>query len=50
LAALTLSLTLALSLGCLTASAKTVANGQTVDTVLFYVKNTAGEDILVSHV
>jgi hypothetical protein len=50
LAALVLSLTLALSLGCLTASAKTVANGQTVDTVLFYVKNAAGEDILVSHV
>jgi hypothetical protein len=50
LAALALSLTLALSLGCLTASAKTVANGQTVDTVLFYVKNAAGEDILVSHV
>jgi hypothetical protein len=50
LAALTVSLTLALSLGALPASAKTVANGQTVDTVLFYVKNAAGEDILLSHI
>jgi hypothetical protein len=50
LTALALSLAFALSLGTLTASAKTVANGQTVETVLFYVRNSAGEDILVSQI
>lgn len=41
--------TLALSALCMSASAKTNPGGQTVDTVLFYVRNSAGEDILVSH-
>ena len=50
LTALILSLTLALSLFCISASAKTVAAGQTVGTVLFYVENNEGEEILVSHV
>lgn len=50
LTALILSLTLVLSLFCISASAKTVAAGQTVGTVLFYVENNEGEEILVSHV
>ena len=32
------------------ASAKTIASGQTVDTVLLYAENKAGERVLVSHV
>ena len=47
-AALALVLTVGLSALCGTASAKTVASGQTVGIVLFYVRNSAGEDILVS--
>ena len=39
-----------LTLLCPGAAAKTSAMGQTVNTVLFYVKNSAGEDILVSHI
>lgn len=44
---LALSLVFAL---CCTAQAKTSPEGQTVGTVLFYVQNRAGEDILFSHV
>jgi len=39
-----------LSVFSLTAAAKTVPAGQTVGTVLFYVKNSAGEDILISQI
>lgn len=45
-----LALTMALSAFCVSASAKTMPSGQTVDTVLFYVRNSAGENVLVSHV
>lgn len=47
---LLLALALTLSLGCIGAQAKTVSLGQTVDMTLFYVRNAAGEDILVSHI
>ena len=40
---------LSLSALCVPASAKTQPNGQTVDMVLFWVTNSAGEDVLVSH-
>lgn len=49
-AALTLTVVLALSALCTGASAKTNPAGQTVGTVLFYVRNSAGEDILVSQI
>ena len=47
-----LLLVLALALGGLYggASAKTIAAGQTVGTVLFYAVNDKGEDVLVSHI
>ena len=48
--ALTAALTLSLSVCNGTAGAKTVSTGQTVDTVLFYVKNSAGEEILASQI
>jgi hypothetical protein len=48
--ALTLSAAMALSVCCGAAFAKTHAAGQTVGTVLFYVRNSAGEDILASHI
>lgn len=47
---LLLALALTLSIGCIGAQAKTVSLGQTVDMTLFYVRNAAGEDILVSHI
>lgn len=47
---LLLALTLTLTLGAAGAQAKTTSLGQTVDMTLFYVRNAAGEDILVSHV
>lgn len=49
LVSLGLFLSLLFSLLCVMAGAKTNSTGQTVDTVLFYVKNSAGEDILLSH-
>lgn len=45
-----LTLALALSLLCTMVLAKTSPSGQTVGTVLFYVRNSVGEDILASHV
>lgn len=45
-----LAAALSLSVLCMYASAKTSPTGQTVDTVLFYVRNSAGENVLVSHV
>lgn len=48
--ALALSLALSLSLFCIGAEAKTNPAGQTVGTVLFYVRNSAGEDVLVSRI
>ena len=46
-----LALTLCLSALCaFPAAAKTVPSGQTVGTVLFYVVNSAGEDVLISHI
>ena len=39
-----------LSLGSFGASAKTAAAGQTVGTVLFYITNSAGDEILVSEI
>ncbi len=48
--ALFAAITLTLSLFCINAAAKTTAAGQTVGTVLFYVKNSAGEQILVSQI
>lgn len=50
LATLVLTVVLVLSMFCVCASAKTNPAGQTVGTVLFYVRNSADEDILVSHV
>lgn len=49
LAALALAAALALSLCCAGALAKGGTAGQAVDTVLFYVRNSRGEEILVSH-
>jgi hypothetical protein len=43
-----LAVALLLSMGTVSAFAKTNPTGQTVETVLFYVRNQAGEDILVS--
>ncbi len=45
-----LTAALCLSVLCYSASAKTVPNGQTVGTVLFYVTNSDGEDVLISHI
>lgn len=45
-----LTLALSLSLLGLGAAAKTSPAGQTVGTVLFYVRNSAGEDVLVSRI
>lgn len=48
--ALALAFILILSALCVSVSAKTNPAGQTVGTVLFYVRNRAGEDILVSRI
>ncbi len=50
LTAFLLAAALIMPLCCTDAFAKTNPGGQTVGTVLFYVKNSAGEDVLVSHV
>lgn len=47
---LVLLLAMLASLLCAGASAKTSPTGQTVGAVLLYAKNSAGEDVLVSHV
>jgi len=49
-AALLLSMTMLLALCCVGASAKTNPAKQTVGTVLFYVANSKGENILAAHV
>lgn len=48
--ALALTLALVLPAFCVSASAKTNPAGQTVGTVLFYVENSAGDEVLVSHI
>lgn len=48
-AAPVLTLALAASVLCVSASAKTNSAGQIVDTVLFYIENSKGEEILASH-
>lgn len=50
IAALALTAAMLLSCLCVSASAKTAAAGQTVGTVLFYVENAKGEEILASHI
>lgn len=47
--ALALTMALVLSVLCISASAKTNPAGQTVGTVLFYIENSKGEEILASH-
>ena len=46
---LILTLVIAASMLCVGAAAKTNPDGQTVGTTLFYITNSAGEEILVSH-
>ena len=46
---LILTLVIAASMLCVRAAAKTNPDGQNVDTTLFYITNSDGEEILVSH-